>query len=140
MLSCASPKERGEGGTGRPAPGLIDLAGTLAGVGDPAALSELWEKFPTGALAVLSFTGAWSQLGHGCAYLEPAEKAGANALTSVKGRKRSRGTSALGAGRVSCQPARHPTGTSRATSEWTLASAWSKVASRPPCARASCAK
>jgi phosphohistidine phosphatase len=40
------------------------------GDGDGAALSEVQRKFPTGALATLTFGGAWSELSPGCARLE----------------------------------------------------------------------
>jgi phosphohistidine phosphatase len=40
------------------------------GGGDGAALSEVQSKFPTGALATLTFGGAWSELSPGCARLE----------------------------------------------------------------------
>jgi phosphohistidine phosphatase len=51
-------------------PGLADLAAALAGSGEPADLSRLRDKLPTGALAILSFDGAWAALGPGCASLE----------------------------------------------------------------------
>ena len=51
-------------------PGLGELALALAGDGDPAALSQLQDNFPTGALATLSFAGPWRQLASGVAYLE----------------------------------------------------------------------
>jgi phosphohistidine phosphatase len=42
-------------------PGIQDLALDLAGSGDP--LPRLRDRFPTGALATLEFSGAWSGLG-----------------------------------------------------------------------------
>ncbi len=51
-------------------PGLADLAAALAGSGEPADLGRLRDKLPTGALAVLSFDGAWAALRPGCASLE----------------------------------------------------------------------
>jgi phosphohistidine phosphatase len=51
-------------------PGLQDLALAIAGDGDPAALAQLAEKFPTGALASLNAPGEWRSLGPGTAYLE----------------------------------------------------------------------
>jgi len=51
-------------------PALHDLASLLAGEGDSAALAQLREKFPTGALAMLDLGGTeWSGLGAGQAYL-----------------------------------------------------------------------
>ena len=51
-------------------PGLEDLAGRLAGGGDPALIARLRAKFPTGALATLSFSGPWKELGSAAATLE----------------------------------------------------------------------
>lgn len=46
------------------APGLPGLAEDLAGSGsDQAALSRLSSKFPTSAIAVLSVTGKWADVG-----------------------------------------------------------------------------
>jgi phosphohistidine phosphatase len=43
-------------------PGLQDLALELAG-GDPEVVIQLWEKFPTGAIAeVVADCDAWSDL------------------------------------------------------------------------------
>jgi phosphohistidine phosphatase len=50
-------------------PGLEDLAADLASDGDPAVLTQLRTKFPTGALAALEFPGKWAELGPGRAYL-----------------------------------------------------------------------
>jgi phosphohistidine phosphatase len=51
-------------------PALHDLASTLAGDGDSAAMTQLRVKFPTGALAMLDVGGAgWPRLGAGQAYL-----------------------------------------------------------------------
>jgi len=44
-------------------PGLEDLARLLAGDGDPALLGRLRAKFPTGALATVSWSGPWADLG-----------------------------------------------------------------------------
>jgi phosphohistidine phosphatase len=44
------------------APGLPDLALSLAGGGDAAALAALHAKMPTGALATLALRGDWSGL------------------------------------------------------------------------------
>lgn len=51
-------------------PGMEGLAAWLAGANsDPDAVRRLGGKFPTGALASLRFTGAWSDLGDGGADL-----------------------------------------------------------------------
>ncbi len=49
-------------------PGAEELADALAGSG--ALLAKLREKFPTGALASLSFDGGWQSLDRGVAELE----------------------------------------------------------------------
>jgi phosphohistidine phosphatase len=51
-------------------PGLEDLAARLAGGGDPALVARLRAKFPTGALATVSFSGRWKELGSKPARLE----------------------------------------------------------------------
>jgi len=51
-------------------PGIHDLAGTLAGSGDPAVLDRLMTKYPTGALATLSFAGDWPDLAAGVCRLD----------------------------------------------------------------------
>lgn len=52
------------------APGIPSLATRLAGEqSDPGASEELATKFPTSALAVLTFAGDWSDLGPGEAAL-----------------------------------------------------------------------
>ena len=52
-------------------PGLQDLVAILAGDGDDDAMMRAREKFPTAALATLSFpAGAWDGLGPGRAHLE----------------------------------------------------------------------
>ena len=51
-------------------PSLQELALGLAGDGDIGALNRLREKFPTGALATLSFDTTWRSLGTASAYLE----------------------------------------------------------------------
>jgi phosphohistidine phosphatase len=43
-------------------PGLGDLAALLAGSGDADARAQLHAKFPTGAIATLSFEGTWARL------------------------------------------------------------------------------
>jgi len=50
--------------------GIGELAGTLAGTGDPAALERLRDKFPTGALATFEIPdGQWRDLAPGAADL-----------------------------------------------------------------------
>jgi phosphohistidine phosphatase len=45
------------------APGIPSLASGLAGPGsDEKAMDEMYSKFPTSAMAVLTFTGPWSEL------------------------------------------------------------------------------
>ncbi len=51
-------------------PAIADLASTLAGDGEGDVLARMEEKFPTGALATLSFGGSWVELEPGIAYLE----------------------------------------------------------------------
>lgn len=51
-------------------PGLGDLAALLAGSGDADAQAQLRTKFPTGAIASMSFDGAWAQLAPGAARLD----------------------------------------------------------------------
>jgi phosphohistidine phosphatase len=51
-------------------PGLEDLANELVGEGDAALRERLWEKFPTGALASMSFDGRWAELGPGSVRLD----------------------------------------------------------------------
>jgi len=46
-------------------PGFHDLASSLAGAGDHEALTALRDKYPTGALASLTFDGEWSSIGSG---------------------------------------------------------------------------
>jgi phosphohistidine phosphatase len=50
-------------------PGLAELVTELAGQGEAAALAKLQEGFPTGALATLTFEGAWRDLERGCCRL-----------------------------------------------------------------------
>ncbi len=50
-------------------PGLQDLAIELSGEGDPALLTQLRTKFPTGALATLDLQVSWAELGPGHAHL-----------------------------------------------------------------------
>jgi phosphohistidine phosphatase len=51
-------------------PGLEDLAGALAGDGEPVARGRLESKFPTAALATLTGSRAWGKWDHGSGYLE----------------------------------------------------------------------
>ena len=51
-------------------PGMQDLAVRLAGSGDAPALVQVATKFPTGAVAALSFEGGWSELTDGVARLD----------------------------------------------------------------------
>lgn len=44
-------------------PTLQTLGSRLAGTGGPAELTQLGTKFPTGAIAGLTFDGPWSELG-----------------------------------------------------------------------------
>jgi len=58
-------------------PGLEDLVTGLGREGDPNLIARVQGKFPTGALATLTFSGPWKSLGWGSATLEafvvPAE-------------------------------------------------------------------
>lgn len=51
-------------------PGLGELALELVGDGDPSLLARLRGKYPTGALATVSFGGPWQDLDWGEATLE----------------------------------------------------------------------
>jgi phosphohistidine phosphatase len=51
-------------------PAVQDLATFLVGVGDPEMRAQLSAKLPTGAVATLSFDGAWGDLGVGTARLD----------------------------------------------------------------------
>jgi phosphohistidine phosphatase len=51
-------------------PGLEDLAALLVGSGDADLRAALAAKYPTGALAHVSFDGGWSDLGPGAGRLE----------------------------------------------------------------------
>jgi phosphohistidine phosphatase len=51
-------------------PGMEDLAGELAERGDERARQRMADKFPTGALAALSFEGGWPDLAPGVARLD----------------------------------------------------------------------
>jgi phosphohistidine phosphatase len=51
-------------------PGTEDLAGALVGAGDAGLRYRLAEKYPTGALAHLTFRGSWPELAPGTARLE----------------------------------------------------------------------
>jgi phosphohistidine phosphatase len=51
-------------------PGLEDLATLLAGSGDAGLRAQLAAKFPTGAVAALSFDGPWADLGEGAARID----------------------------------------------------------------------
>ncbi|MFH1763598.1 MAG: histidine phosphatase family protein [Gemmatimonadota bacterium] len=51
-------------------PTVEELASALAGSGRTESLAELARKFPTGALAVIDFSGgSWSEVGEGTGYL-----------------------------------------------------------------------
>ena len=51
-------------------PGLEDLVRGLGTEGHPELIDRVRTKFPTGALATLTFDGAWKDLGSGAARLE----------------------------------------------------------------------
>ncbi len=51
-------------------PGLEDLALLLVGPADDAVSRRMAAKFPTGALATLTFAGSWADLAPGTAALE----------------------------------------------------------------------
>jgi phosphohistidine phosphatase len=51
-------------------PSLQDLALDLAGDGDRAALEQLRQKFPTGAMATITTRTTWSGMGPSVGYLE----------------------------------------------------------------------
>jgi len=51
-------------------PGLDDLVRSLGRDGDPGLIARVHTKFPTGALATLTFAGSWQALGSGPATLE----------------------------------------------------------------------
>ena len=51
-------------------PGIEDLASLLVGSGDDGLRARLAVKFPTGALVVLSFGGAWADLDAGTARID----------------------------------------------------------------------
>jgi phosphohistidine phosphatase len=51
-------------------PGLEDLAATLVGSGDRQLRQRLNAKFPTGAIATISFRGGWSDLAVGAGRLD----------------------------------------------------------------------
>ena len=51
-------------------PGMQDLALTLGGSGDADLRRQLWNKYPTGAIATMSFDGRWEELGPGDAHLD----------------------------------------------------------------------
>ncbi len=61
-------------------PGLEDLADLLIGSGPPELRRQLAVKFPTGALATISFKGAWRELAPGAGrldeYFQPRTPAG----------------------------------------------------------------
>jgi len=50
-------------------PGMEALASQLCGGGKKAALQQLSAKFPTAALAVITFEGPWETLAEGAGYL-----------------------------------------------------------------------
>jgi phosphohistidine phosphatase len=51
-------------------PGMHELVIDLAGDGEPAAVAQVAEKFPTGSLATLKGPDRWSELAPGQAFLE----------------------------------------------------------------------
>jgi phosphohistidine phosphatase len=51
-------------------PGLEELVRALGRDGDAGAIARVGEKFPTGALATLTFEGPWAKLGSAPATLE----------------------------------------------------------------------
>ena len=51
-------------------PGTESLAHDLIGDGDESSLARMGEKFPTAALAVLTFPGRWRDITPACARLE----------------------------------------------------------------------
>ena len=51
-------------------PGMQDLTVRLAGSGDPVMLAQVATKFPTAAVATLSFEGDWSELIDGSARID----------------------------------------------------------------------
>jgi phosphohistidine phosphatase len=51
-------------------PGLEDLVTALGQDGDPGLIARVEAKFPTAALATLTFDGPWNDLGSGPATLE----------------------------------------------------------------------
>ena len=51
-------------------PATQELALALAGGGEIDLRHRMWEKYPTGAIATLSFEGTWSEVGHGDASLD----------------------------------------------------------------------
>jgi phosphohistidine phosphatase len=51
-------------------PGLQELVDALADDGDPDALDQVREKFPTSAIAKLSFDGSWADMDTGSARLD----------------------------------------------------------------------
>jgi len=51
-------------------PGLEDLVRALGRAGDPALIARVQAKFPTAALATLTFDGPWTELGPAAATLE----------------------------------------------------------------------
>ncbi|MCM5555626.1 histidine phosphatase family protein [Pleomorphomonas sp. NRK KF1] len=61
-------------------PSIHRLASTLPGEGDPALMKRLSAKFPTASLAVIEFSGAWSDLGPGdgrlISFVTPADLGG----------------------------------------------------------------
>ena len=50
-------------------PGLEDLTHFLVGSGDPLAMADVNEKFPTSAIAVISLSASWSSVTKGCGEL-----------------------------------------------------------------------
>ncbi|GIL39330.1 SixA phosphatase family protein [Roseiterribacter gracilis] len=56
-------------------PDLHEIASALAADGDPVELARMHQHFPTGAMAVLRFDGAWSKLAEASldSYVVPRE-------------------------------------------------------------------
>jgi phosphohistidine phosphatase len=63
------PKETGSAMVIGHNPAMQELVIDLAETGDPTSIDEARRKFPTGALATLTFECEWSELSPGCARL-----------------------------------------------------------------------
>ncbi len=51
-------------------PGVEQLVQHVSGSGEAAALEQLATKYPTGALAALTYDGPWAELGQGACHLD----------------------------------------------------------------------